>query len=310
MSKSCAIVGIGQTHHSAAREDLSIAGLVREAAIRALDDAGLGWEDIDALIIGKAPDFFEGVMMPELFLADALGAAGKPMLRVHTAGSVGGVDGPGCGKGPSRPASIARSLTVAFEKQSESETTWALTPKLPFTVPMVAGAGGYFAPIIRSYMTRSGAPEHIGMKVAVKDRLNALKKPVCASAHGGTSRSRWSRSPPMLWNPLRYLETCPASDGACAMVLTSDDKRHLRGEDQAGLGARGPPCAVSRRCSRAAIRSIRWPVRSASRVSTGKPASRIPARRSTWPRSTSPSAGMSRCGWRTSASRISMTVGR
>ena len=31
-----------------------------------------------------------GVAMPELYLADALGAAGKPMIRVHTAGSVGG----------------------------------------------------------------------------------------------------------------------------------------------------------------------------------------------------------------------------
>jgi len=30
-------------------------------------------------------------MMPELFLAEALGAAGKPLLRVHTAGSVGGL---------------------------------------------------------------------------------------------------------------------------------------------------------------------------------------------------------------------------
>ncbi len=48
------------------------------------------WQDIDAVVIGKAPDMFEGVMMPELYLADALGAAGKPMLRVHTAGSVGG----------------------------------------------------------------------------------------------------------------------------------------------------------------------------------------------------------------------------
>ena len=44
-------------------------------------------------MIGKAPDMFEGVMMPELFLADALGGAYKPMLRVHTAGSVGGSTG-------------------------------------------------------------------------------------------------------------------------------------------------------------------------------------------------------------------------
>ena len=51
---------------------------------------GMTWADIDAVVIGKAPDMFEGVAMPELYLADALGAAGKPMIRVHTAGSVGG----------------------------------------------------------------------------------------------------------------------------------------------------------------------------------------------------------------------------
>ena len=71
-----AVVGYGQTHHQATRGDVSIAGLVREAAVEALEDAGMTWADIDAVVIGKAPDFFEGVMMPELFLADALGAVG------------------------------------------------------------------------------------------------------------------------------------------------------------------------------------------------------------------------------------------
>jgi len=27
---------------------------------------------------------------------------------------------------------------------------------------------------------------------------------------------------PMLWDPIRYLETCPSSDGACAMVLVNE----------------------------------------------------------------------------------------
>jgi acetyl-CoA C-acetyltransferase len=71
-----AVVGVGQTHHRAARKDVSMAGLVREAAIEALDDAGMTWSDIDAVVIGKAPDMFEGVAMPELYLADALGAVG------------------------------------------------------------------------------------------------------------------------------------------------------------------------------------------------------------------------------------------
>ena len=67
-----------------------MAGLCREAADRALADAGLTFAEIDAVVVGKAPDLFEGVMMPELYLADALGAIGRPLLRVHTAGSVGG----------------------------------------------------------------------------------------------------------------------------------------------------------------------------------------------------------------------------
>jgi acetyl-CoA C-acetyltransferase len=86
----CAIIGIGQTKHKKRRDDVSLPGLVREAAQRALDDAGMNWSDIDAVVLGKAPDPFEGVMMPELSMADALGAAGKPLMRVHTAGSVGG----------------------------------------------------------------------------------------------------------------------------------------------------------------------------------------------------------------------------
>ena len=40
-------------------------------------------------------------------------------------------------------------LTVAFEKQSESDAMWALAPQLPFQPTIVAGAGGYFAPHIR-----------------------------------------------------------------------------------------------------------------------------------------------------------------
>ena len=233
MAERCAVIGIGQTKHASKRGDVSIAGLVREAAQRALDDAELTYADIDAVVIGKAPDMFEGVMMPELYLADALGAAGKPMMRVHTAGSVGG-----------STAIVAshlieagvheRVLTVAFEKQSESDAMWALAPKIPFQPTTVAGAGGYFAPHIRSYMRRSGAPPHVGMMVAVKDRLNALKNPYAHLQQPDISMESVAASP-MLWDPIRYAETCPSSDGACAMVLASE---------QAAARAPRPPAWV------------------------------------------------------------------
>ena len=37
MGQACAIIGIGQTKHATKRDDLSIAGLVREAATRIID---------------------------------------------------------------------------------------------------------------------------------------------------------------------------------------------------------------------------------------------------------------------------------
>jgi acetyl-CoA C-acetyltransferase len=220
MPEACGVIGIGQTKYDARRIDVSMPGLLREAALRALEDADLAWRDIEAVVLGKAPDMFEGVMMPELYLADALGASGKPILRVHTAGSVGG-----------STALVAASLiqagvhervlTVAFEKQSEGNAMWALTVAPPLQPAVVAGAGGYFAPLTRAYIRRSGAPEDTGIRVALKDRRNALKNPYAHLQDPDVTFEAIMNSP-MLWDPIRYMETCPSSDGACAMVLASE----------------------------------------------------------------------------------------
>ncbi len=220
MGRHCAVVGVGQTRHAAKRGDLSMVGLVREAALAALADADLDWKDVEALVIGKAPDMFEGVMQPELYLADALGAVGKPMIRVHTAGSVGGSTAIVAAH-LVQSGQFSRVLTVAFEKQSESEATWAITPKIPFQPPLVAGAGGYFAPIIRAYIQRSKAPADIGLRVAVKDRQNAMRNPL-AHLHLPDIDMETVANSPLLWDPLHYLECCPSSDGACAMVLADE----------------------------------------------------------------------------------------
>ncbi|MEV6625033.1 thiolase domain-containing protein [Amycolatopsis sp. NPDC051106] len=212
-----AVLGTGQTHHRAKRQDVSMPGLLREAIDRAMADAQVGWADIDAVVLGKAPDLFEGVMMPELFLADALGATGKPLLRVHTAGSVGGSTA-------LVAASLVQSgvhrrvLTVAYEKQSESNAMWGLSILPPFQMPVGAGAGGYFAPHVRSYIRRSGAPEHVGAIVAAKDRRNGALNPYAHLRQADITVESVRKSQ-MLWDPIRYDETCPSSDGACAMVL-------------------------------------------------------------------------------------------
>ncbi len=215
--RRAAVLGTGQTDHRTRRTDVSMAGLCREAIDRALTDSGTGWDQIDAVVLGKAPDLFEGVMMPELTLAAALGAAGRPLLRVHTAGSVGGATAI-VATSLIRAGIHRRVLAVAFEKQSESNAMWALSIQPPFTAPITAGAGGYFAPHIRSYIRRSGAPGHIGALVAVKDRRNGALNPH-AHLRQPDITVESVRQSPMLWDPIRYDETCPSSDGACAVVI-------------------------------------------------------------------------------------------
>ena len=248
MAERCAVIGIGQTKYDAKRIDVSMPGLLREAALRALEDAELGFADIDAVVMGKAPDTFEGVMLPENFLADAVGATGKPLLRVHTAGSVGG-----------STANVAislvkagiheRVLTIAWEKQSESNAMWGLSLSPPFQVSVVAGAGGYFAPLIRTYIRRSGAPEDTGIRVALKDRQNALRNPYAHVRIEDVTFEKIANSP-MLWDPVRYLESCPSSDGACAMVVASERAARRAPRPPAwvlGTSMRSEPNQFSRR---------------------------------------------------------------
>jgi acetyl-CoA C-acetyltransferase len=218
MKRPVAVVGVGQTHHTTRRADVSIAGLVREAVDRALLDAGLEHKDIEAVVIGKAPDMLEGVAQPEQYLVGAVGAHMKPMLRVHTAGSVGASTAL---TGVTHVASglYDRVLTVAFEKQSEGNAMWALSPNMPFTAPLVAGAGGFFAPYCRAYITKTKCPPHIGPMVAANARDNATRNEYAHLREPMTVEDVMNS--PVLWDPIRFGETCPSSDGAIAMVISS-----------------------------------------------------------------------------------------
>jgi len=216
-----AVLGTGQTKYVAKRHDVTMAGMCREAIDKALVDAGVTMDEIDAIVIGKAPDLFEGTMIPEFAMAESLGAVGKRLIRVHTAGSVGGTTA-NVGASLVFGGLHKRVLAVAWEKQSESNAMWALSIPVPFTKPVGAGAGGFFAPHVRSYIRRSGAPEHIGAIVAAKDRRNGALNPL-AHLHQPDMTVEKIMQSQMLWDPIRFDETCPSSDGACAVVIGAED---------------------------------------------------------------------------------------
>lgn len=224
-----AVVGIGQSVQAKKRQ-VTIGALVREAVDEAMADAELDFGGIDAVVLSKTPDLFDGVMNPELYLADAMGARGLPVTRVFTGGSVGG-HAAIYGAHLVRAGLARRVLVVAYSKESEGDFTWALSRGMPFSAQLGAGAGAHFAPVIREYIRRSGAPEHIGWQVAVNHRLNATRNPYAHIQRPDITVDE-VRNSRMLWDPIRYLESCPSSDGSCAVVIA--------GEADAGRTQRPP----------------------------------------------------------------------
>ena len=113
---------------------------------------------------------------------------------------------------------------------------WALSIAPPFSLPVVAGAGGYFAPHIRAYIRRSGAPTHIGAMVAVKDRRNGALDPYAHLQQADITLESVQASP-MLWDPVRHDETCPSSDGACAVIIGDEQAAEASQEPVAWIRA-------------------------------------------------------------------------
>src|SRR5207248_7644700 len=81
------------------------------------------------------------------------------------------------------------------------------------------------------------APLDIGPMVAVKDRLNALKNPYAHLKLADISVESVKASQ-MMWDPIHYLESCPSSDGACAVVFTN------RAGGEAAAAAGRPPAWI------------------------------------------------------------------
>jgi acetyl-CoA C-acetyltransferase len=213
----CAVIGIGQTKHASARDDVTLGGLAAEAAAAALSDALVDANEIDAVVVAKAPDTLEGVMSPELHLADALGADGKPLMRVYTSGNAGGQAGT-LGVSLVGSGRFSRVLVVAFEKQSEGRAGAVTLQHLPFEAPWQGGTGSLYGALCSDYIARSGAPPHIGDVAALIERENAVRNPFAQVRRADITLEAIATSR-MLWNPIRLLHASPSSDGACAVVL-------------------------------------------------------------------------------------------
>lgn len=88
---------------------------------------------------------------------------------------------------------------------------------------MMAGAIGNFAVMASTYVHESGVTEEQAAKVAVKSRRNACRNPYAHLQMPNLTVEEVLASP-ILAYPVRRLDFCPQSDGACALVLTEESR--------------------------------------------------------------------------------------
>lgn len=195
------------------------------SAKMALDEAGITRKDVDGVIVGSAPDAFDGVHQKHEYLTDGSGGYNLPTMRGYVGGGTGvfapiqgwysiasGVHDVVLLTTEEKMSSVLPSSQAAFLTIFDNLIERPLGPNLVWI----------FALEMRRYMEAHGIPkEHIAA-VSVKNKGNAIDHP---SAMLG---KKWTidevLNSELLADPVRLLDISPVADGAASFVMMSEDK--------------------------------------------------------------------------------------
>ena len=240
MGRQVAIVSAGFSEHASKRSDVNMAELVYEAVEDCLKKVpSVGFEDIDAYVNGNMPAF-EGSNIPELWMTDWMGARNKPLMRVTTGGTTGGsVAISGYYTVTAGLPGIDTVLAIAFEQQSQGDTSVGLASVAYGEISILNTLGISYDQITRllsagaaigvaayqatTYMNKTNITEEDLARVVVQNRRNAAKT-WWAHLKMPNLTIEEVLDTPYVQYPLRYGMVCPASDGACAMLFTTEEK--------------------------------------------------------------------------------------
>jgi len=219
-----AIVGAGITKFVRRAQETG-KELSAEAVQMALVSANLKLSDIDAVTMGSAPDAFDGVHMKGEYLSDGAGAWRKPYMRNFVGGGTG-VFAPIHGYFHIASGLADSCLVVCEEKMSSChphpqgafKTIFDHTTEQPLNPTLI----WIFALEMNRYMQRYGLTKRDIAGVSVKNKGNALDHPAAQIPERITVEDVLN-SETLAW-PVNRLDISPASDGAAAMILMSEEK--------------------------------------------------------------------------------------
>jgi acetyl-CoA C-acetyltransferase len=220
------IIGIGQSHFMARRNDASYPDLVREAVVLALHDANLGFDDIEAVVYSLSPDAMVGIGNAERIGVDAVGAKNKRFLRINTGGATG------ISSVVSAYYHIAAGvcdvvLTAGADKVGECGDSQTVLNKIwdpTYERQLPLGTITMLAMSAVRYMHKYGMTEEDMARVTVKNRMHAAKNPHAHLRQEATIDDVMASR--MISWPLKLMDCCPQSSGGGAMVLASE--RYIR----------------------------------------------------------------------------------
>lgn len=240
--QSVYIAGAGMTKFG--KDSRSLPRILSEAAEHSLADAGR--REFDALYIGAMnPEEFTGDSNLASQVADALGLTGVPAIRVETASSAGAA---ALMAGFQAVASgyYRRVLVIAGEKMTHLSTS-ATTRILAEVIDKGERLCGATMPALAAMITEKYRQKfrlsqsrlaNMLCAVALKNHRNGAKNPLAQFQRAITRRDYFASK--FVATPLRLYDCAPITDGAAALVLTSD-KTGIR---LAGIGQGTGPVSL------------------------------------------------------------------
>ena len=205
--------------------DKSVVDLATDAALLALDDANLKPKEIDMLLVSNMTCEFDNMQLNlATAILDALGIKNKPVARIESACSSGGVaifTGFRMVKGGMRNV-----LVVGVEKLMDiltPENTAAMMLAEDYYWTFISGATfpSLNALALRYYMHRYNIPHEDIMMFPVIEHDHGYLNPLAQFRRKITLEM--VKNSPMVADPIHILESSSLGDGAAALVLTSDE---------------------------------------------------------------------------------------
>jgi acetyl-CoA C-acetyltransferase len=198
--------------------------LAWEAASQALASCEMTLDDIDAVVIGTAPEAFDGVHMNSEYLSDAAGGWGRPVIRGYVGGGTG-VFSPIQGWYHVASGLFDTVLVVCEEKMSSCQPhpQGAFLTIFDHTIerPLEPNLLWIFALEMNAYMSRYGLDKRDIATVSVKNKRNAALHPAALLGDPDITVDDVLDSEVLAW-PVQRLDVSPITDGAVAMVMCAE----------------------------------------------------------------------------------------